>query len=78
MKKLILTSAIGLIVCCNGNKSNDNYRSDSVSVSNSQNDSLSTSSSMNNTATPDSTNLNSSSTSANDTLNKRKDSVRRR
>ncbi|SEH87734.1 hypothetical protein [Epilithonimonas hominis] len=78
MKKLIFVSVIGLLFSCKDNKSQDNYKSDSLSVANGQNDSLSTSSTMNNTSTSDSSNLNSSTASPNDSLSRRKDSVRRR
>ncbi|UQB69386.1 hypothetical protein [Epilithonimonas zeae] len=78
MKKLIFVSVIGLVFSCKDNKSQENYRSDSLSVANDQNDSLVTSSSIDNTATPDSSNLNSSTTTPIDSLSTRKDSVRRR
>lgn len=78
MKKLIFVSVIGLLFSCKDKKSEENYKSDSISVANGQNDSLSPSSPMNNTATPDSSNLNSSTTNPTDSLSTRKDSVRRR
>jgi len=78
MKKLILVSVIGLLFSCKEKNSKENYQSDSLSVANGQNDSLSNSSSMDNTAVPDSSNLNSSSTSPSDTVSTKRDSVRRR
>jgi len=78
MKKLIFVSVIGLVFSCKDKKSQENYRSDSLSVANGQNDSLATSSSIDNTATPGISNLNSSKTNPTDSLSTRKDSVRRR
>lgn len=67
-----------LVFSCKDNKSQENYRSDSLSVANGQNDSLSTSSSTDSTTTPGISNLNSSKTNPSDSLSRRKDSVRRR
>jgi len=78
MKKLIFVSVIGLVFSCKDNKSQENYRSDSLFVANDQNNSLSTSSSKDSTTTPDISDLNSTKTNPTDSLSTRKDSVRRR